>query len=180
MRLVSDNATNTPKKPSLSTELERLKARVDSERLRVEPQVRESVSISLWGFAALRNKASEALAEAVPFLREGMPLPHDVNVRLCKTLLASCLLDKMEQLRNAVMADPTMAKVELFKLTTSEVGRLLSRGYFSKSLPRIKREYFRAEPALLACAECCSVPFEPSESAMRKQADKAEMLMDEF
>jgi hypothetical protein len=160
--------------------LEKLKARVGTERMRAPLNVQEGAFTSLWVFADMRKKTTEVLSEAAPFLREGAPLTEDMNARLSKTLLATVLMDKMAELRDAVMSDPTVAKLELFQMTRAEVVRLLSKGYFSKSVGRVRKEYFAIEPVLVTCAECCSVPFMPSESAMREQAGKAEFLMDEL
>jgi len=180
MHLVRNPHTSQHDKPGLSVTLEKLKERVAKERVRAPPHVQEKAFTRLWDFAELRKTTTDGLNDMAPLLREGAPLPEDLRFRLSKILVATFLMDKMAELRDAVMKDPTTAKVELFQLTRSEIARILSREYFHKSIPRVRKEYFRAEPALIACAECCSVPFEPSESAMRKQADKADRLMDEF
>ncbi|MDD5172289.1 MAG: hypothetical protein PHF60_04610 [Candidatus ainarchaeum sp.] len=180
MHIVKDNHTYHKKKTGLSAELEKLKALAETDNVRAPLRMRMEASTSLWAFADLRRKTTKGLSDIAPLLREGVPLPEELTLRLSKILLATVLMDKMAELRDAVMADPTLAKLELFRMTHAEVARVLSRGYLSKSLARIRKEYFHAESALIACSECCSVPFMPSDSVMKAQAAKAEALIDRF
>ncbi len=178
MRTTIDMSQHQRQKPPLRTVVARLKDRLEDDTRLAPPSLKAEIRTSLWKFAKLRKKTVDGIAEVSVFMRDGIPLTHHLNVKLAKVLLARYLIERLGELRDATLENPTLPRVALFDITRREISRVLSEGYLYKSPLRIRKEYYEAEIAINACAESCSLPVLPIEHAMNAEFIRAKLIMD--